>query len=173
MEKRSKSFYGRIEEYKGLNLLLDAMKDPEMQHIRLLSVGRGSDDQQIRKIVNSLVNVKFINDYVPDKELAKYIKQSRFVILPYKSATGSQTITIANYYEKMVLATKVGCFPEYIQEGKNGFFIDSYTKEDIKKAMLKMACIDESTYKERIKNEYDKYDIKCIAEKVYRVVSDA
>ena len=91
-------FYGRIEKYKGLELLLKVMTDNEMSEVKLLIVGRGREDSGISRQVEKLDNVDFINEYVPNRKLAEYIKQSRYVILPYKTATGSQTIQLANYY---------------------------------------------------------------------------
>lgn len=164
-------FYGRIEEYKGLDLLLEVFKDREMQNIRLLIVGRGRKDKEIKDKIKNIINITFINEYVPNRDLAKYIMESKFVILPYKTATGTQTIQIANYYNKMVLTTKVGCFLEYVKEGENGYFIDNNTKEDLKKYILKYYNVKpENNQKEKIKKMYNKFDIENISLKLYNMI---
>ena len=161
-------FYGRIERYKGLDLLLEAMNDVSMKNIKLLIVGRGREDIIIKKKVDSMSNVEFINSYVSNRDLAKYIKKSRCVILPYRSATGTQTIQVANYYGKIVLATRVGCFPEYIKDGVNGRFIKEFSKTAIVEAMLKQQsdrneyCIDE---------QFNIFDLNNTVEKLQRAVS--
>lgn len=164
-------FYGRIEDYKGLDLLLEVFKDKELQNIRLLIVGRGRKDKEIKDKIKNSINITFINEYVPNRDLAKYIMESKFVILPYKTATGTQTVQIANYYNKMVLTTKVGCFLEYVKEGENGYFIDNNTKEDLKKYILKYYNVKpENNQKEKIKKMYNKFDIENISLKLYNMI---
>lgn len=172
VEKYDFIFYGRIEKYKGLEILLDTFKDKALRNIKLLIVGRGTDDKKISAIVNDLENVDFINKYVPNRDLAKYIMQSRYVILPYRNATGTQTIQIANYYGKMVLSTKVGCFTEYINEGKNGFFIEKNTVKSLKNSIIKLNQLKiGKKEKELIGKEYTKFDIKRIANKLYDIIT--
>lgn len=164
-------FYGNIEKYKGIDLLVDAFKSEDLNNINLLIVGRGKEDKKIKKIVDEMKNVTFINRYVSNEDLAKYIMQSRYVILPYITAIGSQTVQIANYYEKMVLATRVGCFLEYVKEGENGYFIDNNTKEDLKKYILKYYNVKpENNQKEKIKKMYNKFDIENISLKLYNMI---
>lgn len=164
-------FYGRIEKYKGLELLLKVMTDNEMSEVKLLIVGRGRDDKNIIRQVEKLDNVDFINEYVPNRKLAEYIKQSRYVILPYKTATGSQTIQLANYYNKLILATRVGCFPEYIIEGANGFLIDDITYDCLKESMKKIMKIDSNNYTYKIMKEYDSFNLGIISNNLYKIIT--
>lgn len=162
-------FYGRIEEYKGLDLLLDAMEDASMSNIRLLIVGRGREEEKIRKRIQRQKNVEFINEYVENKKLAELIVSSRFVILPYKSATGTQTVQLANYYGKYVLATKVGCFREYIEEGINGFFIRDYSKDALIQAMRLLYEKNEKR-KDLMDNHLSLFNLDVIAEKLQEII---
>lgn len=165
-------FYGRIEEYKGLDLLLEVFKDRELQNIRLLIVGRGRKDKEIKDKIKNIINITFINEYVPNRDLAKYIMESKFVILPYKTATGTQTIQIANYYNKMVLTTKVGCFKEYIKEGKNGLFINKQEYKSLKEAILNaMEYKIDDRQKLLINEEYKKFDLIKTANKLYSIIN--
>lgn len=162
-------FYGRIEEYKGLEVLVEAFKSIESEK-KLLIVGSGRDEKNIKRIIQSNNNILFINQYVANRDLAQYIMQSKCVVLPYKSATGSQTIAIANYYDRIVIATKVGCFPEYIQEGKNGFFIDDYSVEAMKRALNQTDYYINKCTPEKIKSVYDKFDINKISYQLYNEI---
>lgn len=165
-------FYGNIEKYKGIDLLVDVFKCKELNNLNLLIVGRGKEDKKISKIVDKMENVTFINRYVSNEDLAKYIKQSKYVILPYVTATGSQTVQIANYYEKMVLATKVGCFAEYIKEGRNGIFIENRDYVSLKKAVLNiMKYKIDNRQKTLIDKEYKKFDLEKISNKLYDVIN--
>lgn len=165
-------FYGRIEEYKGLDLLLEVFRNEELQNIKLLIVGRGRKDKEIKGKIKNLTNIKFINEYVPNRDLAKYIMESKFVILPYKTATGTQTIQIANYYNKMVLTTKVGCFTEYIKEGKNGLFINRQEYKSLKEAILNaMKYKIDDRQKLLINEEYKKFDLVKTANNLYSIIN--
>lgn len=164
-------FYGRIEKYKGLELLLKVMTDNEMSEVKLLIVGRGRDDKNIIRQVEKLDNVDFINEYVPNRKLAEYIKQSRYVILPYKTATGYPIIQLANYYNKLILATRVGCFPEYIIEGANGFLIDDITYDCLKESMKKIMKIDSNNYTDKIMKEYDSFNLGIISNNLYKIIT--
>lgn len=162
-------FFGRIEEYKGLELFIDAFRETVGKK-KLLIVGTGNDEEIIKKKVNLDHRIKFINRYVDNRDLAKYIVKSKCVILPYKSATGSQTVAIANYYGRIVLATKVGCFPEYIREGENGFFIEDYTVEAMKDALKKVDYYIDCCTPEKIENIYNQFDINRIANQLYHEI---
>lgn len=161
-------FFGRIEIYKGLELFLDAFKDFPQK--KLLIVGTGSDEEKIKKIATLNDRITFINRYVTNQELAQYIVNSKCVVLPYKSATGSQTVSIANYYDRIVMATKVGCFPEYIIEGENGFFIEDYTIDAMRSALKKADYYINICTPKKIKSVYDKFDIDEIAKKLYNEI---
>lgn len=118
-------FFGRLEEYKGIDLFIDFVS--RNQQFSFCIIGKGSYE----KYIPHNDNVFFINGYIDGRELAKCIMQSRCLILPYKTATGTQTIQIANYYGIPVLATNEGCFPEYIQEGVNGYIIKYHTVDSV------------------------------------------
>lgn len=108
-------FFGRIEYYKGLDILFNALEALN-RSINCYIVGKGDinkayDDIKIPK------NVKFDNNYVSNKELAKYIMRSKIVVLPYRDATGSMTVGISFYYGTPVIASNVGVFSEYVGDG--------------------------------------------------------
>jgi Glycosyltransferase len=133
-------FFGRLEEYKGINILLDAVKQINSKStiVKLLIVGRGNIETDIQKEASLISGVTFLNEYVENRQLAEYIIRSRIVILPYVTATGSQTVQVANYYNKPVIATRVGCFTEYITNYKNGLFIEDISSNGIIEAIEKI-----------------------------------
>lgn len=163
-------FYGRIEKYKGLDLLLKAMDDITMKDVKLLIVGRGREDRYVKNNANKMTNVKFINKYVPNMELARLIKKSKYVILPYRNATGTQVIQVANYYKKAVLATKVGCFEEYVEEGVNGFFISKLDYLNIRRMMLYLK--DKVVDKTKVRSRLRLFDLNKISAKLQDVIID-
>jgi glycosyltransferase involved in cell wall biosynthesis len=133
-------FFGRIEEYKGIDLLIDSVINLKNsgKKLQTMIAGTGSIEQNIQEKVKDLDYITFINRYVPDKELAELIAVSKIVVMPYKDATGTQAIQTANFYKKPVIAANKGCFPEYIKNGINGFIFNDYSTAGISETILKL-----------------------------------
>lgn len=109
-------FFGRIEYYKGLDILFDSLKLLENK-INCYIIGKGDIYKAYGQSIEIPEGVTFINDYISDEELAIKIAQSKIIVLPYRDATGSMTVAQAFYYGKPVIATDVGVFPEYVKDG--------------------------------------------------------
>lgn len=109
-------FYGRIEYYKGLDILFEAL-DILGNKYTCCVIGKGDLYAAYGNDIKIPANVTFINEYIPDGELAEKIAASKIVVLPYRDATGSMTVVQAYYYGKPVIATDVGTFPEYVKDG--------------------------------------------------------
>lgn len=150
-------FFGRIEYYKGIDVLLKAMEC--LPDLKCLIIGKGDINKACGlSNVKIPLNVKFINEYVPNEKLAKYISSSKVVVLPYRDATGSNTIAISNFYNKPVIATNVGVFPEYIGDG--GIIVDPNSYEQlidaIKKSLIEENYLRLINYaKENYNNKFD------------------
>ena len=164
-------FFGRIELYKGLDFLVDVMSDDRLKSSKLLIVGTGRDAGRVESIVNKKDNIHFINRYVSNYELAELICASKCVVLPYISATGSQTVSIANYYSRLVIASNVGCFTEYIIDGQNGFIFKVKDKESLVEKLLLVLNTDLEAYKCGIEKIYNKYDITKISNSVFEIIN--
>lgn len=115
-------FLGRIEYYKGLDILLESHKYLKNKDVRFMIVGRG-DLLKTFHIQEIPSFVDIVNRYVSDEELALYIQRSKIIVLPYYEATGTQTIQTVFYYKKPIIATNVGCFPEYVTDMKDGIIV--------------------------------------------------
>lgn len=108
-------FFGRIEYYKGLDVLFEALNILNSKY-KCLVVGKGNV-KNVFKNISIPNNVDFINYYISNEELANKICESKIVVLPYRDATGSLTIGISFYYKTPVICTNVGVFPEYVRDG--------------------------------------------------------
>lgn len=107
-------FFGRIEKYKGINILIDALKLLNYKY-KCVIVGKGNIDAICKSSINN-DNIIIKNEYISDYDLAKEIANSKVVVLPYLDATGSMTIGLSFCYGKPVIASDVGIFKEYIND---------------------------------------------------------
>ena len=124
-------FFGIIREYKGLDVLLESINilNNQLDDFHLLIVGECYEDTNkylslIKKYkLDHLVT--FINDYIPNSEVAKYFSCSDVTVLPYKTASQSGVMQIAYNFDIPVVTTNVGGLSEYIDDGATGILLES------------------------------------------------
>lgn len=114
-------FFGRLEYYKGLDILIKSSYKVNSNY-KYVVIAKGSLDK-VYSIKRFPSNFEHINTYVPDRELAEYIKRSKLVVLPYRDACGTQVIQSVFAYKKTVIVSNVGCFPEYVKDGITGIIV--------------------------------------------------
>lgn len=115
--KKTICFLGRIEPYKGLDLLIDAYYKCTTSDLRLIIAGSGNiPDSYFEKIISN-PNITLHNRYIEDHEFSEILSNVDFVVLPYKTATQSGIIPLAFACQKTVIATKVGAIEEQIPHG--------------------------------------------------------
>lgn len=146
-------FFGRIEKYKGVDLLIDAYEKSDLPSngVKLIIAGKGNIDH---KNTESPINIVFINRFVENDELANLISHAKYVVLPYISATQSGCVMSAFALNKPVLATDVGDFPNVVKNGCTGMICKANDVDAICEAMNKMEHVDLSEMELNIKRKY-------------------
>jgi glycosyltransferase involved in cell wall biosynthesis len=139
-------FFGIIRDYKGLDLLLNALAFLDDTYI-LLVAGEvyGSFDKYETIIKEKKLNkkVKLFNRYIDDAEVTNFFSAADVCVLPYRSATQSGITNIAYHFEVPVISTNVGGLAETIHHGRTGLIADEVNE----KALVK-----------QIKNFYEVYN---------------
>lgn len=128
-------FFGFIREYKGLDLLLDAMADERMEKlgVKLIVAGEFYGDPKPYKEQISRHDigdrVVLHTEFIPDHEVNRYFCAADLVVQPYKNATQSGVSQIAYHFEKPMVVTNVGGLPEIVPDGKAGFVVKPDSQE--------------------------------------------
>ncbi|MBD5449293.1 MAG: glycosyltransferase family 4 protein [Lachnospiraceae bacterium] len=116
-------FFGRIESYKGLNLLYDAYALLEKKYAGqcdLRVVGSGDFSEYIDKYTK-LNTVEIVNRWIKDEEVVGYFeKKNTVLVIPYITASQSGVIPIAMEMSCPVIATNVGGISEQIRDKETG-----------------------------------------------------
>lgn len=103
-------FFGRIEAYKGVELLIEAyLKSSIRNKCKLVIAGKGE--------INATVNdsqIILINRYIDDEEVASLYRNAAIVAYPYISATQSGVLSVASYFKKPMIVSDVPFFLEII-----------------------------------------------------------
>lgn len=119
-------FFGFIRQYKGLNILLEAMATPQVRvlGVKLIVAGEFYEDKtpylnyiQANQLTDSVI---VCDDFIPNSEVSKYFCASDVVVQPYLNATQSGVTQIAYYYNKPMIVTNVGGLAELIPHNKVG-----------------------------------------------------
>lgn len=133
-------FFGRIEKYKGLDILSKAYKillSKYGDRISLTVVGNG-DFSPYEKDYKGFSNVKIINRWIKDEEIESvFLGENLINICPYKDATQSGAVLVGYDYGVPVIATKTGGLPEQVFDGKTGFLVSPDSPEELANAMEK------------------------------------
>ena len=128
-------FFGFIRDYKGLDILLEAMKELKDKEIKLIIAGEYySNKTKYDKIINALElqnQLYLFTDYIPTSEVKYYFSACDAVILPYRDATQSGIVQIAMNFHKPVIATNVGGLAEVISDNSTGFIVKKDSPQDL------------------------------------------
>ena len=156
-------FFGFIRDYKGLDLLLNAMAEERIKNlkIKLLVAGEFYTNSKpyfdIIREKNLEECVIMSNDFIPDSFVAKYFSACDIVVQPYKNATQSGVTQIAFHFNKPMITTNVGGLAEIVPDGKVGYVINPDSRE-IADAIEKFYKEGkESEFSANVKIEKEKY----------------
>ena len=135
-------FFGFVRPYKGLDVLLDAMRLLASNDVHLSIVGEfwdGHHEIEERMRNSGVENrIELIPRYVDEAEAAEYFERADAVVLPYRTATGTGVIPIAYHYGRPVIATDVGGLPDVVQDGKTGLIIPPDSPRALADAIVKL-----------------------------------
>jgi len=123
-------FFGNIATYKGLETLIDALKQlvEEGHNVKLIIAGSIKGTGKYWECINSKISsynlgnkiIKRI-EFIPDEEVEVYFKAADALMLPYKFIYQSGPLFLAYNFGLPAIATDVGSFKDDIVEGKTGF----------------------------------------------------
>lgn len=79
--------------------------------------------------------VMLVNEFIPNEDVNKYFQVSDAVMLYYDYATPSGIESLSYNFKLPILATKVGHFPETIEDGFNGYLAEANDIESMTEQM--------------------------------------
>lgn len=130
-------FFGQIVEYKGVEYLLEAMKQVHSRHPELTLVVAGGGkyyfDTEPYKQSDYII---FMNHYIGVRELAGMLRACEFGVCPYKDATQSGVIQTAFTLQVPMVVTDVGALADAVQHGKTGLVVKPCDADDLATAIM-------------------------------------
>lgn len=145
--------FGTIREYKGIQYLIPAFSKviKKIPTARLIIVGSPKVSMVEQTVEQSRELIKghnlekftlFLPQYVPINDIPLYFSSADIAVFPYLHTYGSGSLQSAFAFSKPVVVTRVGIFPEFVEEGKNGYFVPPEDADSLAKAIVKMLSLD-------------------------------
>lgn len=151
-------FFGRIEKYKGLDVLGTAYEKVYNQignKITLTIIGSG-DFSPYKAQYDNLKNIKVINRWIKDEEVESIFTGENIIcICPYTNATQSGVVLIAMDYKVPLIATTTGGMTEQIENGVTGILVPPSDSKALTEAMIQLAENKED--RKKMKEEQEKH----------------
>ena len=123
-------FFGFIRQYKGLDILLEALADSRIRDlgVKLLLAGEFyGDPAPYMDLIKKYKLEEFIfmhTDFIPNQEVGRYFSAADCVVLPYRSATQSGITQVAYHFDLPMIVSNVGGLPELVQNGYVGYVVE-------------------------------------------------
>lgn len=121
-------FFGLVREYKGLDVLLDALAMlPRQRGWTCLVAGEFYESREPYEVrirdLDLADRVRIEDRYIPNNEVPLYFAAADLTVLPYRHATQSGVAALSFALNRPVLTTNVGALPEMITPGENGWLV--------------------------------------------------
>lgn len=158
-------FFGRIESYKGLDLLIEAMElayEKGISNIQLSIYGRGPFWEYCERLIKYQelfnTNIRFIDN----SELADIFATHHFLVLPYRDATQSGPLMYAVNYELPLFASKLDGFLQ-VYPLDNGVYYEKDGLLDALEKVSRMTNVEYEGLKRRVRDLKSQFSSEAIA----------
>ena len=133
-------FLGRITEYKGLPLLLEAYRTLlASQRTFSLTIAGSGDLGAARGLIERLPNIELINEWLSDDEIAQCLQNADAIVLPYIEASQSGVAAAAFSAGLPVIATPIGGLTEQIAHGVTGLIAKEVSANALADTLFELA----------------------------------
>ena len=138
-------FFGRMEAYKGLDTLMDAIDLLSASGgPRFVLAGRGPELDRLRNRIAAHPAIELIERFLPPLDAIHQFQRARAVLVPYRDATQSGVISAAIGNGRPVIASNVGGLADAVGHGTSGLVVPPGDPAALAGAIRAMS--DASTY---------------------------
>lgn len=147
-------FAAALEERKGIIDLINSIPKviKNQKAVKFLILGDG----RLRSKIENVIKEKKISEYIrilgwaPHDSVLKIFAASDVFVFPSIKEGQGSSLREAIVSNLAVIGTRVGGIPEIVENGKNGYLINSNSPDEISKALIKIINneLDQSTIRE-------------------------
>lgn len=150
-EKRTFCFVGRLEDEKGVKLLIEAflaLTDVEKEKVKeVVLVGSGKKRKEYETMTQNQ-NVHFTyTGFLSKDEVNKVYKSSHFFVLPSYSEGFPKVIAEAMNFGCLPIVSDVSSIGQYVKDKENGLLINPLTSNELKSCISNALSLSNADYK--------------------------
>jgi glycosyltransferase involved in cell wall biosynthesis len=176
--KKTILFFGFIREYKGLDMLFEALgllKNMDYSFYSTIQVviagefyqDRSKYDLQIEKLgIQDCLVLK--TEFIHDSDVKQYLSAADVVIQPYRNATQSGVTPLAYHFEKPMIVTNVGALPENVPHGKVGLVCEP-NHHSIASSLVTFFTLDYDSFVSELRVQKKKYSWENLTKSIYEL----
>jgi len=166
-KKRYFLIVSRLSRYKKTDLAIQTFKKlPD----KLLIVGRGPEQDRLKKMAKSSKNIKFLG-FVKKRELKKLYQGCRALIFPQEEDFGLTPLE-AMASGRPVIAYRKGGILETLRENISGIFFNKQNPASLKKAIACYNRIEKKFNPHEIRHSVIKFDEENFKRRFKQIISD-
>ncbi|ELK55384.1 group 1 glycosyl transferase [Haloferax sp. BAB-2207] len=149
-------FFGLVADYKGIDVLDDAIPDimSMCPDATVTIAGKGDVSQYLSPETIESNHVNIYNEFIPDEDVGKFFRNADVVVLPYKRGSQSGVLTISYEYRTPVVVTNVGSLPEAVDDEETGHIVPPNDSVALSEAIVDIITSERT--KEHMSKKIDK-----------------
>lgn len=139
-EKKVLLFFGLIRDYKGLDVLLNALNELDDSYLLIIAgecYGGFDKYQSIIDANNLETKIKHLDSFVSDDEVKYLFSAADICVLPYRNGTQSGVTATAIHFDLPIVSTNVGGLSEYVNDGFTGLLVEPENHHELTIAIKK------------------------------------
>ena len=136
--KKNLLFFGLIREYKGLDLLIEAMSSLSEEYQLIIAGECYGSFEKYQTLIDASPardRIAVHAEYIKDEDIPVYFSAADALILPYRSATQSGVVSVAYNYDLPMVSTPVGDFRNSIEKPGTGIVVDEISASALVKGI--------------------------------------
>ncbi len=121
-------FFGSVEQYKGIEMLLDAaviMQNKGLEFDLNIYGKLKYESETILDKIRNIENSGIYNEFIDYRQIHKIYKENDILILPYRQVTQCGPLLIGYSEEVPSICSDLEGFREYVKEGTDGLIFDN------------------------------------------------
>ena len=141
--------FGRMEAYKGIEVLFDAADILRQRNVQfhLVLAGRGPELSRLSNRLKQHQDIELIERFLTPCEAIAEFQKAQIVVLPYLNATQSGVAAAAFANGRGVIVSKTGGLPEIVEDKVNGLIVNSGDTNALANALETVLTNDRLTKK--------------------------
>lgn len=126
-------FFGRIEDYKGLDILIASVESllSVRNDFKVIIAGAGNFSKY-ESLIKHKENFEILNYVIPEYKVKDLFVDATFCMMTYKSASQSGVIPLSYYYSRPVIVTDIDSLKENVINGETGFIVEQDVSKIVK-----------------------------------------